>query len=244
MTPILRTWIAKYSRYIITIITTSESRPQPTELDSPLHTQFGLGHAGLGQSSKQRYWPVAQIPRCTNLISHNAPFCNRNVHMCAHVCYKMVHCGIFVQCNVGFARRVYHIHVDARVGDRVPSQYKDRLSKYGDFHFKPSYLDNGSSFTVKTASLCWDAPPPPRMLLKRCWENIKVTPFFAVWNASFWSNWLLICAWFAYYSTSKRQVFSINEQMKTIVFETAVSEKWAPRHLDLLASRLLVQADY
>ena len=27
--------------------------------------------------------------------SHNAPFCNRNVHMCAHFCYKMMHCGIF-----------------------------------------------------------------------------------------------------------------------------------------------------
>ena len=35
--------------------------------------------------------------------SHNAPvpyptmhhFCNRNVHMCAHFCYKMVHCRIF-----------------------------------------------------------------------------------------------------------------------------------------------------
>ena len=25
-------------------------------------------------------------------------FCNRNVHICAHFCYKMVHCGIFVYC--------------------------------------------------------------------------------------------------------------------------------------------------
>ena len=29
-------------------------------------------------------------------ISHNVPFCNRNVHTCAHFCYKMVHCGICV----------------------------------------------------------------------------------------------------------------------------------------------------
>ena len=28
--------------------------------------------------------PFAQIPQCTSSISHNAPFCNRNVHMCAH----------------------------------------------------------------------------------------------------------------------------------------------------------------
>ena len=42
------------------------------------------------------HWPVAQIPQFSNPISHNAPFCNRNVHMCAHFCYKMVHYGIFV----------------------------------------------------------------------------------------------------------------------------------------------------
>ena len=43
-------------------------------------------------------------PQCTILISHNAPFCNRNVHMCAHlqngalwdIC--LVHCGI---CGIG-----------------------------------------------------------------------------------------------------------------------------------------------
>ena len=40
-------------------------------------------------------------------ISHNAIFCNRNVHMCAHFCYKMVHCGIFVWCILGFVRWVY-----------------------------------------------------------------------------------------------------------------------------------------
>ena len=34
--------------------------------------------------------------KCTSPISHNAPFCNRNVHICAYFCYKMVHCGIFV----------------------------------------------------------------------------------------------------------------------------------------------------
>ena len=40
--------------------------------------------------------PVAQIPQCTSPISHNAPLCNRNVHTCAHFCYRVVHCGIFL----------------------------------------------------------------------------------------------------------------------------------------------------
>ena len=51
--------------------------------------------------------PVAQILQCTSPISHNAPFCDRNVHMCAHFCYKMVHYGIFMKCIMGFIRWIY-----------------------------------------------------------------------------------------------------------------------------------------
>ena len=40
------------------------------------------------------------IIQCNRLISHNAPLCNRNVHMCAHFCYKLVHCGIWDLCIV------------------------------------------------------------------------------------------------------------------------------------------------
>ena len=40
-------------------------------------------------------------------ISHNAPFCNRNLHVCAHFCYKMVHFGIFAWCIVESVRWVY-----------------------------------------------------------------------------------------------------------------------------------------
>ena len=51
--------------------------------------------------------PNSQIPQCTCSISHNASFCNRNVHMCAYFGYKMVHCALFVWCVVGFVRWVY-----------------------------------------------------------------------------------------------------------------------------------------
>ena len=58
-----------------------------------------------GNPSNENYGiSIAQISKCTSPISHNAPFCNRNVHMCAHFCYKIVHYGIFVQCIVGFVR--------------------------------------------------------------------------------------------------------------------------------------------
>ena len=42
--------------------------------------------------------------RANSTISHNAPLCNRNVHMRAHFCHKVVPCGIFVWCIVGFVR--------------------------------------------------------------------------------------------------------------------------------------------
>ena len=48
--------------------------------------------------------PVAQITQCISLVSYNAPLCNRNVHLCAPFCYKIVHCGIWAWCIVGFTR--------------------------------------------------------------------------------------------------------------------------------------------
>ena len=50
---------------------------------------------------------VIHIPQFTSPISHNAPLCNRNVHTCTHFCYKVVHCGIFVWCIVGFVGWLY-----------------------------------------------------------------------------------------------------------------------------------------
>ena len=41
--------------------------------------------------------PVAQIPQCFRQISYNAPYFNRNVYMCTHLCYILIHCRIFVK---------------------------------------------------------------------------------------------------------------------------------------------------
>ena len=50
---------------------------------------------------------VAQIPKCTRPISHNAPFCNRNVHMCTFLLQNgalgdicLMCCGI---CEMGLS---------------------------------------------------------------------------------------------------------------------------------------------
>ena len=48
--------------------------------------------------------PVAQIPQYTSIISHNAPFCNRNMHICAHFCYKMMHCGICTYVHISVTK--------------------------------------------------------------------------------------------------------------------------------------------
>ena len=45
-------------------------------------------------------------PQYTSPISCNAPFCNRNVHMCAHFCYKLVHCGISVWYILGIVSTI------------------------------------------------------------------------------------------------------------------------------------------
>ena len=54
--------------------------------------------------------PVAQIPQCNSHVSHDAPFCYRNVTercTCAYPVTKLVHCGIFVRllhcgiCEIG-----------------------------------------------------------------------------------------------------------------------------------------------
>ena len=54
--------------------------------------------------------PTTHQSQCTSPITpKNAPFCNKNVHICdicAHFCYKTVHCGMFVWCIVGFVRWV------------------------------------------------------------------------------------------------------------------------------------------
>ena len=52
------------------------------------------------------YRPIEQIPRCTSSISHNAPFCNRNMHTFllqngASWDIWLMHCGI---CEIGLLR--------------------------------------------------------------------------------------------------------------------------------------------
>ena len=108
-------WIPrnKYSQILMEIQTFSFKKTD-LEMSSskgwPLFCLNVLSHKLLLVSPDQLqswYRPMAQIQRCTSPISHNASFCNRNVHMCAHFCYKIVHCGIFVWCTVGFVRWFY-----------------------------------------------------------------------------------------------------------------------------------------
>ena len=60
--------------------------------------QVGGAAASLTDPSK--------IPQCRTIF-HNAPLCNRNVHTCAHFCYKVVHCGIFAWRIMEFVRWIY-----------------------------------------------------------------------------------------------------------------------------------------
>ena len=89
------------------------------------HAYFVVLSVEPDSLSPERNKPISQIPRFTRQISRNAPFCNRNVHTCAHFCYKMdlsvtgmcthVHIsvtkwctvGVWNWCILGFVQRVY-----------------------------------------------------------------------------------------------------------------------------------------
>ena len=62
-----------------------------------------------GPEDSSSHKRISQIPHSIWYISHNAPFCNRNVHTCAHFCYKIMHCGIWDWCIVGFVKQVYRV---------------------------------------------------------------------------------------------------------------------------------------
>ena len=100
----------------------------------------------LNYAGKHLYdTPIWKIPECICTKSHNAKFCNRNVHMCAHFCCKMVHCGIFVSCIVGYVRWVYTLITYGRHG------VSDR--KHINFLFKSPFTQTSKKNKQSTALL-------------------------------------------------------------------------------------------
>ena len=90
---------------------------------------------------------VARIPQ-TSLISHNAPFCNINMHMSVNFCYRMVHCGIFFYCIVGFMRWVQCHFVDHKLveGGLVtfqirPHDWTDNMPVWHRVPFRPNHSE-------------------------------------------------------------------------------------------------------
>ena len=78
-----------------------------------------------------------------------------------HMIYLSVLYTTFYDLNVW----IFHKILDNDPLDKLsPSQYKDCLSRYKDFHYeektdvRPSYLYNGHSYTAKTTCLFWDPP--------------------------------------------------------------------------------------
>ena len=96
--------------------------------------------------------PISQISQCIGQISHNTPFCNRNVHTCAHFCYKMVICGIWDWCIVGFVR-----HPDCWDMIQNKTFSFPLLSTLSLDLYSVSYhnLDNSSYFIWKVETLKW-----------------------------------------------------------------------------------------
>ena len=76
-------------------------------LESALISHPVSSHYNWFECAYHNNEPISQIQQRIRQMSHNTPFCNRNVHTCAHFCYKMVHCGLWNWCIVGFVQQVY-----------------------------------------------------------------------------------------------------------------------------------------
>ena len=75
-------------------------------LKTESHHDANFVLTAVNQHCRLSYWqwctnrPIAQFPQCTSPLSHNAPFCNRNVHVCTFLLQKgafwdiyRMHCG-------------------------------------------------------------------------------------------------------------------------------------------------------
>ena len=70
--------------------------------------EFSIWHSGKGRKLWEGHCksgiqnrPVSQIPQCTSPVSHNASFCNRNVHISVTkwcIVEYLMHCGV---CEMG-----------------------------------------------------------------------------------------------------------------------------------------------
>ena len=104
----------------------------------------------------------SQIPQSISRISHNAPFFNRNVNISVK---KMVHCGIWNWCIVGFVHQVYY-DIGIQVGP-PELQYPPHTGAY--LWYKVVGINNMSGpniihtytelhTTVHTAGHTWPTP--------------------------------------------------------------------------------------
>ena len=98
-------------------------------------------------------------------MSHNAPICNRNMHTCAHFCYKMRHCGIFI-CALWDLWRGYSRSRCTRV----------EIFFFKDGHEQLSYVPNIWLFMKMTWHTKLSA------LLALCEGNPSVTSDIPRWN--------------------------------------------------------------
>ena len=108
---VILTKLSSFALEVIILTTCGEGRDVKF---NPNHTPFqwvgnNWNNIMIIAYNWQKYFhkhvrPVAHIPQWTSPISHDALFCNRNVHIRADFCYKMLHYGIYVWCIVGFVR--------------------------------------------------------------------------------------------------------------------------------------------
>ena len=104
-------------------------------------------------------------------VSKRSPISVLYSFFCAVHPYHVIHALLSICGSVlgtwwthDMVHQTFHGRSTAKQCSRALSQYKDRLSRYGDFHYKDrmvmivSYLYNGNLYTGNMASLYWNGP--------------------------------------------------------------------------------------
>ena len=127
-------------------------------------------------------------------VFHNAPFYNRNVHRCAHFCYKMEHYGIFVWSEIivsglmywGSVRWIYSLlscHQRSLLNFLRRSTSRHKLTHWGLVTQTGSVT--GLSFPVRHQHFTWtndDLLLIGSLEINRCGNWIHCSPRKWIWK--------------------------------------------------------------
>ena len=138
-------------------------------------------------------WTIRPISRKAS-DKYNVPFCSRIIHICAHFCGKMVHCGIFLWCIVGFVRWVFHIYAQYHTAQATDSWNGGWLVVTGNGSWCMGIKgDMSGSLCHHDDVIKWKHFPRYWPFVRGIHRSPVNSPYKGQWRRSLMFS--LICAW-------------------------------------------------